>query len=476
MSNITTVDSFIGGAFTWFTGVVEDNLDPLQLGRVRVRCFGFHTDDKVQIPTESLPWALVMTPITNSGMSGVGTSATGIQCGSWVVGFFRDGPVAQDPLVLGTIPSISTGADRKKGFSDPSGKNPMRPGAADMPREARFDYADSSAYISRQNTRHTKIETAMPAKVSTVAQDAADTYYELQTWDVPAPKDYISPVYPNNQVTRTECGHVLEVDSSNSAERISVMHSSGTFQDLDSRGNKIETITRDSFKVIIGNDNVYIQGQCNLTIEGDLRTLVRGNYHLEVRGDMTENIHGSRQTKIGKAEQTEIGTECFKNVASNYSLRVGADSVITVDKNSTLQIGADSTITVAGDSSDNCLKDRTIYSQDSLSVSSAGTAIFASSEDMKIETSSDLLTTTDGNSVITISGNSTDNITGNKTNSVMGNLSNTISGSASESFQSHTLSNQSLTISGTTLSVTGTAITVTGSTSLNCSSPSSSYT
>ena len=32
--------------FVWWYGVVEDRKDPLYLGRVKVRCMGFHTDDK----------------------------------------------------------------------------------------------------------------------------------------------------------------------------------------------------------------------------------------------------------------------------------------------------------------------------------------------------------------------------------------------------------------------------------------------
>ena len=31
--------------FVWFTGVVEDRNDPDALGRVRVRCLGYHTED-----------------------------------------------------------------------------------------------------------------------------------------------------------------------------------------------------------------------------------------------------------------------------------------------------------------------------------------------------------------------------------------------------------------------------------------------
>ena len=58
--------------FVWFTGVVEDRNDPSSLGRVRVRCVGFHTDDLNDIPTADLPWAHVMHPVTDPSMQGLG--------------------------------------------------------------------------------------------------------------------------------------------------------------------------------------------------------------------------------------------------------------------------------------------------------------------------------------------------------------------------------------------------------------------
>ena len=37
-------DYFMGtDGFVWFVGVVEDRHDPDLMGRVRVRCLGFHT-------------------------------------------------------------------------------------------------------------------------------------------------------------------------------------------------------------------------------------------------------------------------------------------------------------------------------------------------------------------------------------------------------------------------------------------------
>ena len=48
------------GDFVWWQGVVEDRNDPLKLGRCRVRILGYHTDNKQDIPTATLPWPVVV--------------------------------------------------------------------------------------------------------------------------------------------------------------------------------------------------------------------------------------------------------------------------------------------------------------------------------------------------------------------------------------------------------------------------------
>lgn len=88
-----------------YTGVVEDVLDPLKLGRVRVRVFGLHSDDRSLIPTTSLPWASVATPANSASMSGIGITPTGLLPGSWVVLFFSD-PDNQYPVVFASLPGI----------------------------------------------------------------------------------------------------------------------------------------------------------------------------------------------------------------------------------------------------------------------------------------------------------------------------------------------------------------------------------
>lgn len=88
-----------------YTGVVEDILDPLKLGRVRVRVFGLHTDDRSLIPTDILPWAAVATPATSASMSGIGSAAVGLLPGSWVGLFFQDAD-EQYPVVFVSFPGI----------------------------------------------------------------------------------------------------------------------------------------------------------------------------------------------------------------------------------------------------------------------------------------------------------------------------------------------------------------------------------
>ena len=90
--------------FVWFVGVVEDRNDPERLGRVRVRCLGFHTEDLNSLPTADLPWAHVMHPVTDPSLHGMGNTPSFLVEGCWVVGFFRDAQEKQQPIIIGSLP------------------------------------------------------------------------------------------------------------------------------------------------------------------------------------------------------------------------------------------------------------------------------------------------------------------------------------------------------------------------------------
>lgn len=114
--------------FIWWKGVIEDRKDPIFLGRVRVRIFGWHTDDKTLLPTSDLPWAMPSLPLDN------GRNPVGPKEGDWCWGFFLDGNDAQKPVVVGYIPGIDeAAADPNKGFSDPTDPAELVPGSTPRP-------------------------------------------------------------------------------------------------------------------------------------------------------------------------------------------------------------------------------------------------------------------------------------------------------------------------------------------------------
>jgi len=107
--------------FNWWIGVVEDRMDPEKLGRVKIRIYGYHTDNKVLLPTEDLPWAIPIHPITSAASSGVGASPLGILPGTWAIGFFLDGEDMQQPAFFGTIGTKTA----EQTFLTPKEKEPV---------------------------------------------------------------------------------------------------------------------------------------------------------------------------------------------------------------------------------------------------------------------------------------------------------------------------------------------------------------
>jgi hypothetical protein len=96
-------NNFVGlSGFVWWVGEIEAIVDPLGIGRCKVRIFGWHTDNKSHLPTMDLPWAHPMIPLNNSN------SFSTPEEGEWVVGFFLDGESAQSPVMMGILPGIKS--------------------------------------------------------------------------------------------------------------------------------------------------------------------------------------------------------------------------------------------------------------------------------------------------------------------------------------------------------------------------------
>lgn len=90
--------------FISFWGVIEDIQDPLKVGRAKVRIIGWHTEDKTKLSTHDLPWAVPLLPVTDS------TKVPNYKVSDWVVGFFLDGKLGQQPIIMGVVPAIPQGS------------------------------------------------------------------------------------------------------------------------------------------------------------------------------------------------------------------------------------------------------------------------------------------------------------------------------------------------------------------------------
>lgn len=206
--------------FYWWFGRIEDRNDPEQNGRVRVRIFNIH-GDKASMPTDTLHWSAGIMPITSPSQNGIGRSPTGLQEGSIVWGFFLDGMMAQQPIIVGVWPG-SDGVPQNAKGADIAKKTPVGP----------------------------------------------------------EPSSPFAAQYPYNQVWQTESGHIFETDDTPNAERIHQYHRSGTYSEVDHEGRRVNKIVGDDFLIIEKDRTVYVQGDVKVQILGDATIDVSGSTKL----------------------------------------------------------------------------------------------------------------------------------------------------------------------------------------------------
>ena len=234
--------------FIWFVGVVEDRNDPALLGRVRVRCLGFHTEDKEKIPTSSLPWSHIMFPIDTPSMNGMGQTPSFMVEGTWVVGFFRDAMEKQQPVIIGTLPYPQTTSNKELGFNDPNAKYPK----SDFLDESDINRLAKGGADGKSHTSIAK-EDKRDKGVLTAVTD--------QTWDEPA-STYAST--HSIMCMRQNLGTIKSSMIQKGKERISEYHKAGTFYEVDASGNRVLRVVDQTTKSFMGRILSMLKGLLTL--------------------------------------------------------------------------------------------------------------------------------------------------------------------------------------------------------------------
>jgi hypothetical protein len=339
--------------FQGLVGVGEDRQDPKTLGRLRVRCLGHHTEDLNKLPTADLPWAHVMNPITSATVSGVGQSPLGVVEGTWVVGFFSDGPSAQQPVIMGTLPGVPSTLPTKDsniGFQDVTNANYPKYKETDVNRlsvnEKDADGNEINPHSSLTIRRADRDLAVGVAQIDGIFEGVAQipTDLDITSWNEPAtPYDAL---YPRNHVYESEGGHIKEFDDTPDKERIHERHTSGTGFEIHPDGSKVTRVKKDNYEVITNDNFLHIQGISRHTIDEGLRVRVNAkgeagnNYNVEVGQGSNVNI----EVNGGNINLTTLGSgqdagDININASRNLNVQVGNQMNVNVIRDSIENIG-----------------------------------------------------------------------------------------------------------------------------------------
>ena len=350
--------------FIHFTGIVEDRHDPHKAGRVRVRCLGFHSENKTALPTADLPWAQPLLPTTASGISGLGTTPTFMVNGTWVFGFFRDGETMQQPVILGTLPGRPSEYSSRwydKAFYDGSNIYPKYIGESDMNRLATNEIAWTDTIIPipylknphlslviRDATQISSVATAdfdasMAADGTPILQSDTDTFSQ--------PSLSSASRYPYNKVLETESGHIQEFDDTPKAERIHTRHKTGTSLEWLADGDQVNLVKKNDHKYTIGHNYHYIEGNSDITIDGRHKVYINKSATLNNHYDIQVGANANLNIQVDNGDVNLI-TRTGKvnvNAGGDYNLKVGGNYTLQVDGSHAETIAGARTETVTGD-------------------------------------------------------------------------------------------------------------------------------
>ena len=353
------MSEFMGkNGFQWFVGVVEDRQDPQTLGRLRVRCLGYHTENLEKLKTADLPWAHVMNPITSATVSGLGQTPLGAVEGTWVVGFFQDGSDAQQPIIIGTLPGVPSelpDVGAKKGFMDAvNGAYPKYKNETDVNRLAvnskisapqgttednphstlTIRRADRTVGIGRADFDPVDIARANTGAVIVDGDDGTN---------FSEPEIPYAAQYPHNHVYESESGHIREIDDTPNAERIHERHISGTGYEIHPEGDKVTRVKKDNYDLIYGQQYAHIRGSQSTTVNGGVKVFVNASgagAEAPGRNETVQKFHYTIQVGANANVNIQVDKGDVNVVASDGDINMKSGKDINIEATNAFRVKA----------------------------------------------------------------------------------------------------------------------------------------
>ena len=344
-----------------FRAVVEDNKDPLGIGRVKIRVQGVHSAKLKEVATADLPWSEVSAPIGTGAGTG---SITSMIIGAWVFCVPLN-EAYSDFLIIGAIngsidasPSVDTDGDAL-GFRDPNDTIPTVP--EEPPKELstlsitslltlatatqnnhgysngqliKIFGANESSYngdfiilvTSPDNFNYNMVSSEDSPATGNIFSTSDTSHEPTGVGNVPvvpisdrvvisnppdvdfieSPDTSAKAEYPNNHVYQDPNGNYFEIDGTPGNSRIRIQHSSGARVEISVDGDITiqASATGNVWQETPGLFSIGADG--NMIIEADVKIV--GS--LEVTTDITAggNVTAVGEVADGQGNMTSLRT------------------------------------------------------------------------------------------------------------------------------------------------------------------------
>lgn len=350
-----------------YRAIVEENEDPLELGRVRVRIIGLHSLDVEETPVENLPWAEPALSLYYSGgknllatkektgpryiangeksdipkrtteefkekfvdeiLKGQGSGAifTTPRKGTLVWIFF-DGGNHMRPIYWGSAVKASDWREQRKKLDKDIKtkkdeiidiKSKFTPDTKTYKGASCSDEASVSTKINKPKLQITDLNNIKNAHITSFTSPGGVTYIIVNEED--KEKTYI-----------IHKGHLEYTDEKGQRKIVDGL--------TQGKANDLEHTVANNFELHIGGDfDVYVQKSHFIQVDGDAQINVKGNIGMRSGKDVdiiaegNINLDSKKNVNINAANSLQYhASKMLGKIDSNYDLTVGGECNIAV--------------------------------------------------------------------------------------------------------------------------------------------------